>query len=383
MKITDVKAYALEEELGEKSFGFAQGWIKSRQITIVIVSTDEDIYGAGECFGLAKPIAAIINGFCAPRMIGRDPFDSSVIWDELYRYQSISFQQGIFLEALSGTDIALWDIKGKALGVPIYKLLGGCYRDKARCYATGLYWPNVKDPKDAQKVLVEQALGYKRDGFPGMKLKIGHVSPEEDLSIIKAIRGATGYDIKLMVDGNCAYDATEAIKIAKQMEPYDIYWFEEPVPPDDIEGTLEVKKNTNIRITSGESILTAYWIRQLISRRAVDILNPDVCITGGFTDMQKIIAMAAAWNIQCVPHVWGSNIAVAAGLHCYAAIPNIPRKYNPPEPFFEYDVSPNPLREGLTHEKLEVKNGYIDVPQQPGLGVTVNMDFVKAKSVTS
>jgi D-galactarolactone cycloisomerase len=380
MKVTEVKAYAMEEPLGNMTFGFAQGWINSRQTTLVVISTDEGIYGAGECFGPARAIAALVNGFCAPRIVGRDPFDTSVIWDELYRYQSMSFQQGVFIEALSGTDIALWDIKGKALGVPVYKLLGGAYRNKAHTYATGLYRPSGKNADAAMRSLVEEALGYKRDGFPAMKLKIGHVSPEEDLEIIRAIRDAIGYDIKLMVDGNCAYDATEAIALAKKMEPYDIYWFEEPVPPEDIEGSVEVKKNTNIRLTAGESILTHYWIRELISRRAVDILNPDVCITGGFTEMQRIIALATAWNTQCIPHVWGTNVAVAAGLHCYAAIPNIPGKVNPPEPFFEYDCSPNPLREGTTNEKLTVEHGYIKIPDGPGLGVTLDMDFVRRKS---
>jgi D-galactarolactone cycloisomerase len=378
MKITELKAYALEQSLGDLSFGFAQGWISARQTTIVTVSTDEGIQGAGECYGPARSIAALINTFFAPRVVGRDPFDTGPIWDESYRYQSMTHVMGIFLEALSGVDIALWDIKGKALGVPIYKLLGGMYRSKAKAYATGLYRPSKGDVKRA---LVEEAEGYKRDNFSAMKLKVGTVSPEEDLEMIKAIREAVGYEIKLMVDANCAYDATEAILMAKKMEEYDIYWFEEPVPPEDIDGSIEVRKSTNIRLVAGESVHTHYWLRELIRRRAVDILNPDVCMTGGFTEMQRIIAVATAWNTQFITHVWGTNVAIAAGLHCYAATPDIPGKMNPPEPFFEYDCSPNPIRKGTTQEQFEAKDGYIDIPNAPGLGVTVDMDFVKSKAV--
>lgn len=377
MKITGIKAYPLVQPLKDMTFGFSQGWISSRQTTIVIVSTDGGIEGVGESFGPAKAIAEAVESYCAPMILGNDPFNSSPIWDEVYGYLRANSQKGILIEALSAIDIALWDIKGKAVGLPVCKLLGGAYRDKARVYATGLYRPDVENPQEA---LVEEALGYKKDGFPAMKLKIGHVFPEEDLSIIKAIREAIGYEIKLMVDANCAYNAAEAIRLAKQMEEYDIYWFEEPVPPEDIDGSIEVKNNTNIRIASGECECTRYGFSQLISRRAVDIIQPDVCVAGGFTEIEKILAMASAWNIQCVPHVWGTNVAIAAALHYYAAIPHIPTKFNPPEPFFEADRSPNPLREGTTHEKFVIKDGYIDIPEKPGLGITVDMDFIKAKS---
>jgi len=377
MKITGVKAYPLVQPLGEMSFAFSQSWVSARQTTIVVISTDEGIDGVGEAFGPARPIAAAVESCCAPVILGQDPFSSSAIWDNIYRPMRHNSQKGILIETMSAVDIALWDIKGKATGLPVYKLLGGAYRDKAHAYATGLYRPKVENAKEA---LVEEAVGYKREGFPAVKYKIGTVSPEEDLDILKAIRQAIGDDVKLMVDANCAYDATEAIRLAKQMEQYDVYWFEEPVPPEDIEGSIEVKNSTSIRIAGGECEATRYGFRELISRRAVDILQPDVCICGGFTEMQKIVAMASTWNMQCIPHVWGTNVAIAAALHCYAAIPDIPGKINPPEPFFEYDRSPNPLREGATHEKFAVVDGYIDIPRKPGLGVTANMDFLKAKT---
>jgi len=379
MKVTGVNAYALEQSLGDMSFASSLHWTNIRQAAIVIVSTDEGIDGVGESYGPARAIARTIESYCAPIILGKDPFNSSIIWDTIYGNFPHNSQKGILLEALSGIDIALWDIKGKVVGLPVYKLLGGAYRDRAHAYATGLYRPDVKNVREA---LVEEALGYKRNAFFAIKLKIGHSpSPEEDLDIIRAIREAVGDDVKLMVDANCAYNATEAIRLARQMEQYDVYWLEEPVPPEDIDGSIEVKNNTSIRIAGGECECTRYGFRQLITRRAVDILQPDVCIAGGFTEMQKIVAMATAWNIQCTPHVWGTNVAIAAALHCYAAIPDIPHTLNPPEPFFECDCSPNPLREGITYEKFTPRDSYIDIPQKPGLGVTVNMDFLKAKAV--
>ena len=377
MKITEVKAYPLVQPLGDMSIGFAQGWIQSRQSTIVIVSTDEGIEGVGESFGIAKAVAAVVEDFCAPIIIGKDPFDNLVIWDTIYRVAGPDSQKGILIEALSGIDIAIWDIKGKALGLPVHKLLGGAYRDRALAYASGLFRTNVKNPKDA---LVEEALGYKREGFSAMKLKIGHVSPAEDLSIIKAIREAIGYDLKLMVDANRAYNATEAIRLAKQMEQYDIYWFEEPVPPEDIDGCIEVKNNTSIPIAAGECEATRYGFRQLITRRAVDILQPNVTIAGGFTEIQRIVALASTWNVQCIPHCWGTNVATAASLQFYATIPHIPGKFNPPEPYFEFDRSPNPIRERTTREKFIMKDGYVDIPKKPGLGITVDKDFLMAKA---
>ncbi|MEA3253446.1 MAG: mandelate racemase/muconate lactonizing enzyme family protein, partial [Chloroflexota bacterium] len=295
MKITGVKAYALVQPLEKMAFAFSQSWVNARQTTIVIVSTDEGVEGVGEAFGPAKAIASTVESYCAPIIAGEDPFNSSLIWDNVYRPLRHNSQKGILIEAISAIDIALWDIKGKVTGLPVYKLLGGAYRKRAHAYATGLYRPKGRDAKEA---LVEEALGYKRDGFFAMKYKIGTVSPEEDLDILKAIREAIGYDLKLMVDANCAYDAAEAICLAKQMEQYDIYWFEEPVPPEDIEGSIEVKNSTTIRIAGGECECTRYGFREIISRRAVDILQPDVCICGGFTEMQKIVAMASAWNIQ-------------------------------------------------------------------------------------
>ncbi|MFB0520196.1 MAG: mandelate racemase/muconate lactonizing enzyme family protein, partial [Desulfatiglandales bacterium] len=309
---------------------------------------------------------------------GRDPFDTSVIWDFLYNWTRDQGMKGLPISALSAIDVALWDIKGKALGLPVYKLLGGSYRNKAHVYATGLYQPqNVPSIEDA---LVEEALGYKEEGFSAMKLKVGY-GIEKDLRYVKVLREAVGNDIVLMVDANHAYNAAEAIRLAKEMEKYEVYWLEEPVPPEDIDGYIEVKRKSNILIAGGEDEFTRYGFRELITRRAVDILQPDLCAAGGFTEMMKIVAMASAWNVPLIPHVWGTNVGLAASLQFFAALPHFPERRYPAEPFFEYDRSPHPLRDGVTQERFLMKDSYLDIPQRPGLGITLDMDFVRKHGV--
>ncbi|NVL91862.1 MAG: mandelate racemase/muconate lactonizing enzyme family protein [Desulfobacterales bacterium] len=377
MKITGVETYILQGLLQDKAFGWSQRVTDRRQTALCVVSTDDGIQGLGEAFYYATPakiVAHLISDGYAPLLIGRDPLDNAVIWDFLYNWTRDQGMKGLPISALSAIDIALWDIKGKALGLPVYKLLGGAYRNKAHVYATGLYQPqNVPSIEDA---LVEEALGYKEDGFFAMKLKVGY-GIETDMRYVKAVREAIGNDIVLMVDANHAYNAVEAIRLAKEMEKYDVYWLEEPVPPEDIEGYIEVKQKSNILIAGGEDEFTRYGFRELIARRAVDILQPDLCAAGGFTEMMNIVAMASAWNVPLAPHVWGTNVGLAASLQLFAVLPHFPERRYPADPFFEYDRSPHPLREGVTEERFEMSDGYLDIPQRPGLGVSLDMDFVR------
>jgi D-galactarolactone cycloisomerase len=377
VKITDIRTYVLEGVLEGGGFGWSQRVADRRQTALCVISTDEGIQGLGEAFyfgGPATIVAELMEGAFGPLIAGRDPFDTGVLWDKLYNWTRDQGQKGVTLSALSAVDIALWDIKGQALGLPVYKLLGGAYRNRARVYATGLYEP--QGVPDIEGALVEEALGYKEDGFTGLKLKIGY-DLETDLRYVRAIREAIGTRMALMVDANHAYNASEAIRLARALEPYDVHWFEEPVPPEDLEGYLEVKRNTSIPIAGGECEYARYGFRQWIVRRAVDILQPDLCAAGGFSEMTKIVAMASAANLPVIPHVWGTNVGLAASLQFFAALPHFPERRFPAEPFFEYDRSPHPLREGVTHERFVMEDGYLPIPDRPGLGVSLDMDFVE------
>jgi D-galactarolactone cycloisomerase len=377
MKITGVETYVLQGLLEDRAFGWSQRVTDRRQAALCVVSTDDGIQGLGEAFYYATPakiVAHLISDGYAPLLIGRDPFDNAVIWNFLYNWTRDQGMKGLPISALSAIDIALWDIKGKALGLPVHKLLGGAYRNKAHVYATGLYQPqNVPSIEDA---LIKEAIGYKEDGFFAMKLKVGY-GIQRDMTYVKAVREAIGDEMVLMVDANHAYNAAEAIGLAREMEKYNVYWLEEPVPPEDIEGYIEVKQKSNILIAGGEDEFTRYGFRELIARRAVDILQPDLCAAGGFTEMMNIVAMASAWNVPLTPHVWGTNVGLAASLQLFAVLPHFPERRYPADPFFEYDRSPHPLREGVSQEIFEMKDGYLDIPQRPGLGVNLDMDFVK------
>jgi D-galactarolactone cycloisomerase len=381
MKITGIDTHVMEGLLGEKAFGWSQRVTDRRQTALCVISTDEGIKGVGEAFyygGPARIAASLMKGAYGPLLMGKDPMDTGVLWDLSYNWTRDQGMKGIPISALSALDIALWDIKGKALGLPVYKLLGGAYRSKALVYATGLYEPqNVPSIEDA---LAQEALGYKEQGFFATKLKVGY-GVDQDLKYVRAVRKAIGDDMLLMVDANRAYNASEAIRLARQMEKYDVYWFEEPVPPEDLDGYVEVKQNTTILIAGGEDEFTRYGFRDLIIRRAVDILQPDVCAAGGFTEMMKIVAMASAWNVPVYPHVWGTNVGLAASLQLFAALPHFPDRRHPAEPFFEYDRSPHPLRDGVTRERFEMKDSHLEIPDRPGLGITLDMDFVKKYSV--
>ena len=377
MKIKDVKTYVLQATLENQGFGWSQRVTDRRQTAICVVTTDDGITGLGEAFYFAGPAslaADMIDNALGPLIVGKDPLDTGVIWDFLYNWTRDQGMKGLTISALSAVDIALWDIKGKALELPVHKLLGGAYRHQARVYATGLYEPqNVPDITEA---LIKEAMGYKEAGFSGMKLKVGY-GIDTDLKYIKAIREAIGEDLFLMVDANHAYNAGEAIRLAREMEPFHIHWFEEPVPPEDIDGYIEVKNSSVIPVAGGECEYTRYGFRELIQRRAVDILQPDLCAAGGFSEMTKIVAMASAANMPVIPHVWGTNVGLAAALQLFAALPNFPERRFPAEPFFEYDRSPHPLRDGVTVEKFKMKNGYLDIPDRPGLGVTLDPAFVE------
>lgn len=374
MKITGIQAFPIMSPLGDKAFSSSQRLVTTRQSTVVIVTTDEGIEGVGECTGAALPVAAAIKHFCAPQIIGKDPFNTAAIWDMVYRSGESSSKKGTIIQALSGIDVALWDIKGKALNLPVYKLLGGAYRNKARAYATGLFRPIGSNYVE---LLRQEAAGYCRDGFSGMKLKLGQSTMKDDLTVLEAIRDVIGPDMNLMVDTNCGYSVPEAIRLGLEMEKYNIYWFEEPVVAEDVSGMIEIRSRINIPLASGEGESARYAYRDLITRRAADYLQPDVAIVGGFTELQRIIHMASAWQVRCSLHCFASNITIAATLQAYATLPDIPGKIMPTEPYFEFDRSPNPLREGVTKEKITQEGGYIPIPARPGLGITLDKDFVR------
>jgi D-galactarolactone cycloisomerase len=376
MKITALKTHVLSTPLDEP-FAFSMGWVTRRSTMIVELLTDEGITGWGEslCHGLQPPgiAAAVVNEALAPIVVGQDPFDVDVLWERMYNLTRAYGQKGAVPNAISAVDIAVWDCLGRALGKPVHKLLGGAYRTRVQPYATGFY--RVADrtyPDDA----IREAKRHLANGFTAMKLKTGF-GVEEDIDYILAVRDGIGPGPKLMVDANHAYNVSAARRILKAIEPADIHWFEEPISPEDIDGYRELKNLSSIYLAAGENEFTKIGFRDWISRRAVDILQPDLCSAGGFTECRKISALAQAWHMTLIPHVWASGIGLAASLQFLATVPPAPLALKPIEPMLEYDQSSHPFRQDLIFHAIKMRDGMVDVPDGPGLGIDVNREIIE------
>jgi D-galactarolactone cycloisomerase len=371
LKIKDIRVKIISVPL-EKPFMFAQGWVSRRSSVIVEVEGVDGTVGYGECLchGQQPPqiAAAIIENSFINDVIGMDSFDAEVIWETLYNKTRPFGQQGSVVNALSGLDIAIWDLKGKELGQPICKLLGGKFREKIQAYATGFYRVATgKYPQD----LVEEAKSYVKAGFKGMKLKAGF-GIEEDILLVKEVRAAVGDDIRLMVDFNASYNQAEARRIMLELQKEKVHFFEEPLPPEDIKGYKALRNLTSSYVAAGENMFGKISIKNWLEAGALDIYQPDLCSAGGFTEMKKMSSLTEAYNTQLSPHVWGSGIGLAASLQYVANLVPTPISKFPTEIMLEFDQSSHPFRLALINDGIEFIDGFIMVPDKPGIGVDVN-----------
>lgn len=371
MKVAAVDTFVLRHDLAEP-FGYSQAWYHARTAMLVRVTADDGTIGWGEAYGPPEPSAAIVRYVLAPLMVGADPFDSLPLWERMYARTRDHGQKGVALHAISAVDIALWDLKGKALGVSVSRLLGGRFRERVQAYATGLYF-RPREAFDAE--LIAEAREHVAAGFHAVKLKIGY-TPEADLRHARAIRDAIGPTIQLIVDANHAYDAATSIRLGRELERLDVRWFEEPVIPEDIEAYAEVSRALDMPVAGGEAEFTRFGFRRLLAARAVDIVQPDLTATGGFTECQRIAALASAWGVRYLPHVWGSAIGLTASLQFVSALPPATASLFPLEPIFELDRTPNLFRDELAIDPILPVDGWIDIPDRPGLGVEVDDQVV-------
>src|SRR5215469_7458758 len=367
MIIKAIRTHILEATLSQP-FAYSRAWYESRTAMIVEIETDDGLIGWGECYGPARMTAAVVASV-TPWLIGEDPLRTDHLWQMIYARLRDHGQKGVVIQGLSGLDIALWDIKGKHFGAPVHQLLGGAARKEVAAYATGLYRRKSGDPI---RYLAEEAAGYVAEGFKAVKLKVGF-GVEEDARVTRAVRGAIGPNVALMIDANHAYDALAAIRLGRQVEQFDIGWFEEPVPPEDIAGHLAVKAALSIPLAGGECEFTRYGFRNLLVSRAVDIVQPDTCAAGGLSECKKIADMAEAFGIRYNPHVWGTGIAIAASLQLLAVLPpHTPLSLKPAEPLLEFDRTEHPIRQAILTSAIEHKGGVVRVPDGPGLGIEID-----------
>lgn len=354
----------------ERPFTSSRGWLyKTRGSCIVEIETSDGITGWGECYGPSAVAKAFIDTQFAPRIVGRDAFDVEVIWEDLYNRIKDYGSTGMAISALSGIDIALWDIIGKSTNKPIHKLIGGAYRTEVTAYATGLYFI---DMNRLVEEAVEEAREFAEQGFQAIKMKIGLGDPKLDIRRVAAVREAIGPNVRLMVDANHCFTVPQAIRIGRELEKLDIEWFEEPISPEDVDGYIEVTRALDMAVAGGENGFTRWGFRDLVVRKAMDIVQPDVCAAGGISECRKIAALAITHGVECVPHAWGSAIGLAATLHFLAALPDQPPSYRPMPPMLEFEQCENPFRDHLSHEPIVQHRGKVQVPTGAGLGIEID-----------
>ena len=364
MKITDVEAIRLQlPTVNERCDG-------TQDTLVVRVYTDEGIVGVGEVDSSPAVAKAIID---APMshgiarglrlcVLGENPLDVARCWDKMYQGSIFFGRGGAAQQAISGVDMALWDIAGKVTGQPVYRLLGGGFRSSLRAYASILFQDTPQQTHDLARSLVEQ-------GFSAAKFGWGPLGTSEamDLAQVSMARKGLGDHADLMIDAGICYDTVTAIKRAHQFAEYNPFWLEEPLHPDNIEGYARLASVSPVRIAAGEQDTTLAGFAALLDA-GVAVVQPDVARVGGPTMAVQIGRMAANRHRMCVNHSYKTGISIAASLHFLAALPN--------SSLLEYCVEQGPLRQTLTRETFPVVDGYVQVPQEPGLGVTLDEEVV-------
>ncbi len=374
MKINDVRTHLLQSKV-ERPFSSSRGWVyATRTALLVEILTDDGLIGWGECYGPAAVCRSIVETLLRPRLLGRDPFDVEVLWEELYNRVKDYGLTGMTISGISGVDIALWDIIGRACGKPVHKLIGGAFRTEVQAYATGGYFYEMdRVVEDA----VAETAGHVAEGFRAVKIKIGLGNIERDVARVAAVREAIGPDVRLMVDANHCFSVPVAIRLGRRLEELGVEWFEEPISPEDIDGYVEVSRALDMAVAGGENEFTRYAFRNIVSRKAMDIVQPDVCAAGGISECRKIAALASAFGVECVPHAWGSAIGLAATLQFLAALPDMPPSLVPMPPLLEFEQTENPFRDRLAVEPIVQRRGVVAIPDGPGLGIEVDREVIE------
>ena len=379
MKITNVESYVLlVPDYDSQACSSAQDDI------VVKIQTDEGIVGIGETDTnpwatkayIESPGTHIMALGLRELLVGQDPLQTEALWDRMYASTAMSGRRGLGICAIGALDMALWDIKGKALQKPIWELLGGARQAKIHPYASLL--PNGNTLEDYASNLQEKLLQAKKYGFTAAKLEVcvngpySHGGLQEDNSevtkIVASCREAVGPNMTLMVDVAYAWnDWRTALQVIETLEPYDIYFVETPVATDDLDGYAKLARRSPIRIAAGEWLQTRFEFQDLIDRGHIDVAQPDIGRVGGITEARRVIEYANLRGRIIVPHCWKTGIGIAASVQLAAASSNCP--------FIEYlpgELSESAIRKELVKDELKMVQGEIDLPQKPGLGIDLD-----------
>ena len=372
MQVDSVEAVPLKRELDDR-FANAQKWISSREYCLIKITASDGTVGWGECWGPIAGNRELVDDVVGPWLEGKDPRNVESIHDELKYILTTKFHSFCPASVVSGVDIALWDLFGKAVDEPVSRLIGGQTRTQVRAYATGHFWPPVDRFEDLRDAVVEEARDHVDAGFDALKNKIGlrrnlGWGIERDVELVRAIRDAVGDDVRLMTDANHAYTAAEARTVAQDLASLDVYYFEEPISPEQIMQYADLNAKVDVSLAAGECWAFAHEFDRVLDANAVDFIQPDVTSAGGITSTRRVITMAEARNVQPLPHVFGSAVALAASLQVLATIRD--------EPMLEFDRTPNPIRESLAKDPITNEGNTVLIPDKPGLGIEIDADVL-------
>jgi D-galactarolactone cycloisomerase len=370
MKITSVTTHLLRHDL-PRAYGVSTFLYSTRESLLVRVRTDEGLVGWGETAYLGG-VRGLIEDQLGPLLVGRDPIQHRRLWRELW---GPNFGNGLAVGAL---DTALEDLRGKALGLPIAEVHGGRLRDRVPAYASAMNYTEGNAP---EKQYPEEAAGLAAKGFRALKMRIGRLSMSRDLAAVAAVREAVGPDVRLMADGNGAYTLGEAIRVGRELDRLGLFWFEEPLPEEHYTGYEVLTDKLDIAIAAGEALTSRGAFKEVIARRAMDIVQPDITLCGGIGECLFVAEMARAWGLQCAPHCWGGAIALTASLHLLALIPDATWSHTTYTPMLELDTYENPFRDELTANPIRVSDGFVEIPTGPGLGIEVNEEVLRRYEV--
>ena len=382
MQITRITSHVLRCDMPEV-LGYSQQFYSQRTCHLVEIETSEGLTGWGECFGpgnVARANARIVEDVIAPMMVGERALDRDRLWHRVYNLLRDHGQKGMPIQALSGIDIALWDIAGQAAGLPLSDLIGGRHRDAVGVYGYGMMLRPDMDAASMADLFADEAAAIEGMGFAATKMKVG-LGVRSDIDLATAVADAV--TIPFMVDANHAYDVDDALAVGRALDGLGAYWFEEPVAPEDRDGYRRLRDTLATPIAGGEAEFTRWGWRDLLASGGLSIAQPEVCALGGVSEYLKVLALCHANHVPVVNHVWGGAVAVACNLHLLAAMPPLPGGLHPRQPWLEFDTTENRFRDDLLERPLDIQGqvaatGTAAIPDGPGLGVAPDRDFIRA-----
>jgi L-alanine-DL-glutamate epimerase-like enolase superfamily enzyme len=361
MKIAHVEAINLLFEYpGRAGFQYAGGVCTSRVTTLVLVHTECGQTGIGSVYSHPGLVYLVINEQLAPLLSGEDATDIERIWHKMYGITRWYGRKGAAMTALGGIDTALWDLKGKKEGKPVWKLLGG---EQSSCpaYASGLLWSSIDE-------LVSEAESHLEAGYRRMKMRLAR-SEEFDVEAVRSVKNAIGVDNDLMVDASMRYSLEVAKRMGNHFTEEGVFWYEEPFAPEDIDSFVALRGEVDVPLAVGENEFGLQGFRELIRAGAVDIVQPDVSRCGGISEVIKVCKLAQKHGLRAATHTWSDAAAIIANAHVISAMPN--------GITVEVDRTDNPFVKELLTEPLQIADGQLALSSKPGLGIELNMDVVE------